>query len=559
MSSDAAAVTTSKRSLSEKMLDGIEKAGNKVPHPVIMFLYLILGVIVLSAVLALFDISVTEDVAVPIPKEQLAAISNQLGGSIVPYDIDAGKIVDLPDYTIQEQTFEVRSLLSVDGIRYIFSSFVNNFAGFSVVAVTFVAMMGVGVAEHAGLMAALIRKLVKVAPRRIIAFAIIFVGVLSSVASDAGYLILIPLSAVAFLTLGRHPLAGLAAGFAGVGAIFGVNLLITPVDSMLTEITNEAIGSGGESLEVTANFYFGIVSSIVLAIVAVIVTQRVVEPRLGTYDPTIGDPVYANAGASTDADEEAEAAEARGLRYSLYGLLVMVVMVLLLTLPSGAPLRDPVTGDLIGNTPFMASLIFIITLMFLVCGICYGVGAKTIHSSTDVITGVTKTFSGLSGLVFMLLIISQFIALFNYTNMPRVAAVEMAHLLERTGFGALPLLIGLILVILLLDIIIPGVVPKWAIFAPVFVPIFMRLGVAPQTVLAAYRVGDSPMNVVTPLMVYLPFITTVAQRYDKKAGIGTVVALMIPYVIAISIAWILLFVAWWVLGIPLGPGSPIEL
>lgn len=559
MSSDAAALPTSKRSLSEKMLDGIEKAGNKVPHPVIMFLYLILGVIVLSAVLSWFNISVTEDVAVPIPKEQLAAISNQLGGSIVPYDIDAGKIVDLPDYTIQEQTFEVRSLLSVDGIRYIFSSFVNNFAGFSVVAVTFVAMMGVGVAEHAGLMAALIRKLVKVAPRRIIAFAIIFVGVLSSVASDAGYLILIPLSAVAFLTLGRHPLAGLAAGFAGVGAIFGVNLLITPVDSMLTEITNEAIGSGGESLEVTANFYFGIVSSIVLAIVAVVVTQRVVEPRLGTYDPTLGDPVYANAGASTEADEEAEAAEARGLRFSMYGLLAMVVMVLLLTLPSGAPLRDPVTGDLIGNTPFMASLIFIITLMFLVCGICYGVGAKTIHSSTDVITGVTKTFSGLSGLVFMLLIISQFIALFNYTNMPRVAAVEMAHLLERTGFGALPLLIGLILVILLLDIIIPGVVPKWAIFAPVFVPIFMRLGVAPQTVLAAYRVGDSPMNVVTPLMVYLPFITTVAQRYDKKAGIGTVVALMIPYVIAISIAWILLFVAWWVLGIPLGPGSPIEL
>lgn len=573
MSSDAAALTPSKKSFSEKMLDGIEKAGNKVPHPVIMFLYLILGVMVLSMILSWFGVSVTEDVAVPVPKAQLLAIRDQLGGSIVPYDIDAGKIVDLPDYTIQTQTFEVRNLFGVDGIRFIFSSFVNNFAGFSVVAVTFVAMMGVGVAEHAGLMAALIRKLVKVAPRRIIAFAIIFVGVLSSVASDAGYLILIPLSAVAFLTLGRHPLAGLAAGFAGVGAIFGVNLLITPVDSMLTEITNEAIGSGGQPLEVTANFYFGIVSSIVLAIVAVVVTQRIVEPRLGTYDPTIGDPVYAMVGAnggggaegaggeSADADAEAaaEAAEARGLRYSMYGLLAMVVMVLLLTLPSGAPLRDPVNGDLIGNTPFMASLIFIITLIFLVCGICYGIGAKTIASSNDVITGVTKTFSGLSGLVFMLLIISQFIALFNWTNMPRVAAVEMAHLLERSGFGALPLLIGFILVILLLDIIIPGVVPKWAIFAPVFVPIFTRLGVAPQTVLAAYRVGDSPMNVVTPLMVYLPFITVVAQRYDKKAGIGTVVALMIPYVIAISIAWILLFTAWWAFGLPLGPGSPISL
>jgi aminobenzoyl-glutamate transport protein len=561
MSSEVAAVTPTKKSFSEKMLDGIEKAGNKVPHPVIMFLYLILGVIVLSMVLSWFNISVTEDVAVPIPKAQLELVRDQLGGSIVPYDINSGQIIDLPDYTIQQQTFEIKSLVSVPGIRYIFSGFVNNFAGFSVVAVTFVAMMGVGVAEHAGLMAALIRKLVKVAPRRIIAFAIIFVGVLSSVASDAGYLILIPLAAVAFLTLGRHPLAGLAAGFAGVGAIFGVNLLITPVDSMLTEITNEAIGSGGKHLEVTANFYFGIASSILLALVAVVVTQRVVEPRLGKYDPTIGDPVYALVGSDNagEAEADAEAAEARGLRLSMYGLLAMVVMVLLLTLPSGAPLRDPVTGDLIGNTPFMSSLIFIITLIFLVCGICYGVGAKTIRSSADVITGVTKTFSGLSGLVFMLLIISQFIALFNYTNMPRVAAVEMAQLLERSGFGALPLLIGLILVILLLDIIIPGVVPKWAIFAPVFVPIFARLGVAPQTVLAGYRVGDSPMNVVTPLMVYLPFITTVAQRYDKKAGIGTVVALMIPYVIAISVAWIALFVIWWVFGIPLGPGSPISL
>ncbi|MFZ4718716.1 MAG: AbgT family transporter [Ilumatobacteraceae bacterium] len=566
MSSDAAVVAPTKKSFSEKMLDGIEKAGNKVPHPVIMFLYLILGVMVLSMILSWFGVSVTEDVAVPLPKDTINQISGQLGGSIVPWDINAGHIVELPDYTIQSQTFEVRNLFGVDGIRFIFSSFVNNFAGFSVVAVTFVAMMGVGVAEHAGLMAALIRKLVKVAPRRIIAFAIIFVGVLSSVASDAGYLILIPLAAVAFLTLGRHPLAGLAAGFAGVGGIFAVNLLITPVDSMLTEITNEAIGSGGKPLEVTANFYFAIASSIILAIVAVIVTQRIVEPRLGKYDPAIGDPVYALVGSGTggeaadaDAEAAAEVAEARGLRFSLYGLLAMVVAVLLLTLPSGAPLRDPNTGDLIGNTPFMSSLIFIITLIFLVCGVCFGIGAKTIASSNDVITGVTKTFSGLSGLVFMLLIISQFIALFNWTNMPRVAAVEMAHLLERSGFGALPLLIGFILVILLLDIIIPGVVPKWAIFAPVFVPIFARLGVAPQTVLAAYRVGDSPMNVVTPLMVYLPFITVVAQRYDKKAGIGTVVALMIPYVIAISIAWVLLFTAWWAFGIPLGPGSPISL
>ena len=549
-----AAVAT-KRKRSERMLDGIERAGNKVPHPVIMFLYLIAFVALLSAILAAFDVKVTEDVAIPVNKAELARVQDALGGSVVPYDTVSGQILEVPDVIIEEQTFEVQSLLSVDGLRFVFSSFVNNFAGFAVVAVTFIAMAGVGVSEKAGMMAALIRKLVKVAPPKLIAFFIIMVGVLSSVASDAGYLILIPLAAAAFVTLNRHPLAGLAAAFAGVACVFAVNVLITPVDSMLTEITNEAIGPTGKHLEITANLYFGIASSIVMALVAVFVTQRIVEPRLGKWDPSLGDPSYQAADASVD--DEAALAEARGLKFAFRALLVMIALVLLMTIPSGAPLRDAATGDLIGNTPFMASLIFIISLLFLVCGIAYGKGAKTINGSGDVINAVTATFAGLSGLIFMLLMISQFIAFFNYTNLPRVAAVEMAHLLERAGLGALPLLIGLILVIVLLDIIIPGVVPKWAIFAPVFIPIFVRLGVAPQTLLAAYRVGDSPMNPVTPLMVYLPFIVTVAQRYDKKAGLGTIISLMVPYVVAILGAWLLLFTGWWLLDIPLGPGSPV--
>ncbi len=552
----ATAIVAPKRKRSERMLDGIEKAGNKVPHPVIMFLYLIAFVALLSALLAAFDVSVTEDVAIPVNKAELARVQDALGGSVVPYDTVTGEILDVPDVIIESQTFDVKSLLSVDGLRFIFSSFVNNFAGFAVVAVTFIAMAGVGVAEKAGMMAALIRKLVKVAPPKLIAFFIVMVGVLSSVASDAGYLILIPLAAAAFVTLGRHPLAGLAAAFAGVACVFAVNILITPVDSMLTEITNEAIGVNGKPLEITANLYFGIASSILMAIVAVLVTQRIVEPRLGKWDPTLGDPSFQ---AAEEGDDEAALAEARGLKFALYGLLVMGAILLAMTVPSGAPLRDPATGDLIGNTPFMASLIFIISLTFLVCGIAYGKGAKTISGSGDVINAVTATFAGLSGLIFMLLMISQFIAFFNYTNLPRVAAVEMAQLLERAGLGALPLLIGLILVIVLLDIIIPGVVPKWAIFAPVFIPIFSRLGVAPQTVLAAYRVGDSPMNAVTPLMVYLPFIVTVAQRYDKKAGLGTIISLMVPYVFAILGVWLLLFTGWWLLDIPLGPGSPISL
>jgi len=541
------------KNFTQRLLDGIEKAGNRVPHPVIMFLYLIAFIAVLSAVLAWLDVSVTEEIAIPVPIEQLEDLHHALGGSIVPYDTYTNQVVTLPDYIVEEQTIAVRSLLSVEGLRFIFTTFVANFAGFSVVAVTFVAMAGVGVAEHAGLMAALIRKLVKVAPRRLIAFILILVGVLSSVASDAGYLILIPLGAAAFLTLGRHPLAGLAAAFAGVGAIFGVNILITPIDSMLTEITNEALPSGLEPLTVTANYYFAVVSSVVLAAVAMVVTQRIVEPRLGPYDPGEG----AADAVVEELDDVAKVAEAKGLRYAFYGLLGSVAVIALLTLPSGAPLRDPTTGAIVGATPFMDSLLFLITLIFLICGICYGMGAKTISGSGDVINGVTKTFAGLAGLVFMLLMIAQFIAFFNYTNLPRVAAVEMAHFLEQANISGLALLVGMILVIVVLDFILPGVVPKWAIFAPVFIPIFARLDVPPQTVLAAYRVGDSPVNVITPLMVYLPFIVTIAQRYKKDAGIGTVVALMIPYVLTLLIAWILLFMIWFWLGIPLGPGYPI--
>jgi len=537
----------------DSMLDRIESLGNKVPHPVMMFLYLIAFIAVLSHVLYVLDVSATEEMAVPVATETEVDEHGGLGGSDVPYPVYPDVPGD-PDYEIVEQTIEVESLLSVEGIRFIFSSFVSNFAGFGVVAVVLIAMAGVGVAEHAGMMGALIRRLVKVAPRQLIAFILIFVGVLSSVASDAGYLILIPLAASAFFTLGRHPLAGMAAAFAGVGAIFAVNLLITPVDSMITEITNEALPSGAQSLTVTANFYFSAVSSVVLALAAMFVTQRIVEKRLGPYDPSDG----ALDVSIEELDESAAAAEQRGLRFAFYGLLGSVAVVSLLTFPSWAPLRDAETGAIVGTTPFMDSLLFIISLIFLICGIFYGMGAKSMSGSGDVITGVTKTFAGLAGLIVMLLMIAQFIAFFNYTNLPRVAAVEMAHLLERADIGALPLLIGFILVIVVLDFIIPGVVPKWAIFAPVFIPIFIRLDVSPQTVLAAYRIGDSPVNVITPLMVYLPFIVTIAQRYKRDAGIGTVVALMIPYVLVLLVVWILLFVIWFVLGVPLGPGYPIS-
>ncbi len=560
----SAAVPDAPKSFIQRMLDGIERVGNKVPHPVMMFIYLILIVMVLSVVLDALDVGITEELAVPVPPAAEVVTHEPMGG-LEGGTVDPSKYTE-PNYnqefTIETQRVEIRSILTVEGIRFLFTSFVSNFANFSVVSVIFVAMIGVGVAEAAGLMAALIRKLVQVAPRQALMFIIILIGGLSSVATDAGYLILIPLGAAAMLSVKRHPLAGIAAAYAGVSAAFSVNALIAPLDALLTEMTNEAlqIAKPGETITITANWYFSTVSMFVMAIVMTIITERIIEPRLGVYDPAaaLGEGGEADGGAAAEETVD-PAAESKGLRYALYGFIASIVGIVLLTAPSGAPLRDPINGDIIGNTPFMDSLIFMVSMIFLIVGICYGIGAGTIKSSTDVINGVTKSWAGLAGLIFMLLTIAQFIAYFNYTRMPNVIAGGMAHLLERANVNEVILLIGFILVIALLDIIMPGSLPKWAIFAPIFVPLFVNLGVAPQTVLAAYRIGDSPMNVITPLMVYLPFIVLVAQRYDKSFGIGTVISLMIPYTLILLVLWIIFFVLWYVLGIPLGPGYGVQL
>ena len=539
-----------KPTITQRLLDGIERMGNKVPHPVLMFVYLIIGVIVLSHVLFLLNVSVTDQIAVP---DAVTVHPDYYEDSTQPI-IELDDLDYEGDWHIEEVTIPVQSLLTTEGIRFIFTSFVPNFAGFGVVAVTFVALMGAGVAEAGGLMGALIRALVGASPRRLLSFILIFVGVLASVASDAGYLILIPLGAAAFMSVGRHPLAGMAACFAGVGSIFGVNPIPGPIDAMITEVTNEALGliPGAVPITIVANYWFAVVSSVVLAIVAAIVTERIIEPRLGTYEGPTGP----TAGSAPEIDK---AAERRGLRWALFAFLGFVAVILVLTVPEGSALRDPETGDIIGTTPFMDSLLFIIAMLFLVAGVGFGYGARTFKSPDDVIAAVTKTFAGLAGLVFMLLVIAQFIAFFNYSNMPDVLGIALAEFLETAGIGALPLLIGMILIILVLDLIMPGLVPKWAIFAPILVPLFVQLGVPAQTLLAAYRVGDSPLNVVTPLMVYLPFIVTIARRYDPTAGIGTVIALMIPYVVAITLVWMILFILWFVLGLPLGPGYPVRI
>jgi aminobenzoyl-glutamate transport protein len=537
----------------ERLLDGIERAGNKMPHPAILFLVLCGAVIVVSQVLFWFGVKATYEVVTtpPVPTEQ-----TYFGGSIQPTDVGPSEPEPATDYKVETQTAEVKGLLTGEGVRYLFTSFVDNFRNFSAVAIILVVMIGVGLAEAAGLIAALIRKLVGVSSRGTLTFIIVLLGIISSIASDAGYLVLIPLGAAAFKSVGRNPLAGIAAAFAGVAAGFGVNFLITPLDGVLTEITNDAAGSASnQHIDLAANLYFGIASTIFVAIVLTVITAKLVEGRLGQYEPA-----DAGAGPQTpdDTPEISAEDEARGMRYALWATLLVLTGIVLLTAIPGAPLRNPDTGKIIGDSPFMDSLIVIIMLIFLVAGLAFGRGARTITSKEDVIATIEKSWAGLASLLFLFLLIAQFIAYFNFSNIAEVLAVKLGDVLENMNIGAVWLLIGLIIVTFIVDLIIPAAIAKWALLAPIFIPLFIRLGVAPQTVLAAYRVGDSPFNVITPLMAYFPLIVVFTQRYKKDAGIGTVVSLMLPYVVVLSVAWTLLFVVWYLIGIPLGPGSPVH-
>jgi aminobenzoyl-glutamate transport protein len=501
----------------QRFLDTIERVGNMVPHPVVIFLSLIGIVIVLSTVLSWFGAGVSF--------EQINA--------------ETGKV--------EAARTELRGLLSADGIRFMYSSFIPNFMSFTAVGLMIGAMLGAGVAEASGLINTLIRKLVLVSPAWALTYILAFCGILSSIAADAGYLVLLPLAGVAYMSVGRHPLAGLALGFASVAGAFTVNMLIKPLDAVLVEFTNDAahLVNPNISIGLASNLFFSIVSVAFLTVLIAFITDRIVAPRLGPY---VAPPGVALEETGSDLTPE----EQKGLRNALYGLIGLLVVFALLTLPPGAPLRNPQTGELIGNSPFMNGLIALIMLAFLVTGWAYGLGAGTVRTLSDVIQAMEKAVTGLGGTIFLFFVLSQFVAYFTYTNMGTVMALKLAGVLQSANIGPLALLIGFIVVVAIIDLLLTGAIAKWAIFAPVFVPLLIKLGVEPEAVLAAYRVGDSPMNAITPLNAYFALMVGFTQKYDPKSGVGTVVSLMLPYVVWMFVLWTALFALWKILGLPWG-------
>jgi aminobenzoyl-glutamate transport protein len=411
-------------------------------------------------------------------------------------------------------------------------------------------MLGIGVMEGSGLIGSGLRLLVLSAPPHLLTFVIVFAGVLSNTASEVGYVLLVPLAGMIFLAAGRHPIAGLAAAFAGVSGGYSANLLLGTVDPLLSGLTQEAARIVDDSYRVNpaCNYYFMVVSTFFITAAGTWVTERLVEPRLGAYE---GD-------ERPEALDTLSPQERRGLWWALIAAAVFVLVLLAGTVPSDGFLRNPETGELL-HSPFLSGIVAFIFLGGSAVGIAYGVGAGTIRSDADVMKGMGKQMSTLGGYMVLVFFAAQFVAYFNWTNLGLIVAVEGAEVLKASGLGGVPLMVGFVLLSAFINLFMGSASAKWAVMAPVFVPMLMLLGYTPELTQAAYRVGDSTSNIIAPMMSYFALIVAFFERYDKSSGIGTVVATMLPYTVTFLVVWSALLMVWMLLGLPVGPGAPLHL
>lgn len=498
------------RTAVDRFLAGVERAGNVLPHPATLFFLLTLFVIVVSAIAAQFDLSVAH------PKT---------GEAVTPVN-----------------------LLSAEGLQRIMGSLVTNFTSFAPLGTVLVALIGIGVAEHSGLIGACLRIVVLNAPRFLLTPIVVFAGVMSNMASEIGYVLLVPLAGLLYLSAGRHPILGIAAAFAGVSGGYSANLLLGTIDPLLSGLSQEAARIVDPAYHVSpaANLFFMQVSTPVITLLGWFVTEKIVARRFPD----------GNYGKGDERIEPLSPAEKRGLVFAGIATLVLTALVLLATVPANGALRIAGEPDLLkALAPFLHGIVALIFIAGALVGIAYGVGAGTIRSDVDVIKGMSKSMETLGSYLVLVFFAAQFVALFNWTNLGLIFAVEGAELLKALGLPKIPLLVGFILLTATVNLAMGSASAKWALMAPVFVPMFMLLGYSPEVTQTAYRVGDSVTNIISPMMSYFALIIAFLQRYEPKAGIGTVVATMIPYSITFLIGWSLLFVLWILMGWPLGPGA----
>ncbi|ALU26686.1 AbgT family transporter [Myroides odoratimimus] len=498
-----------KKSLVDKFLSSVEKIGNMLPHPATLFASFAVLVIIASWIASFFDLSVLH----PGTKEEIKSFN----------------------------------LVSAEGLHMILSKMVTNFTNFAPLGTVLVSLLGIGIAEGSGLIGTILKKIVLSSPKKLLTFVIVFAGILSNTASEVGYVLLVPLAAIIFLAAGRHPIAGLAAAFAGVSGGYSANLLLGTIDPLLAGLSEEAarIIDPAYVVNPAANYYFLFVSTFIIAILGTWVTERIVVPRLGEYT---GDEKAISIDPLTKEEK-------KGLIYASIAGLLFTAFILGGLIPENGYLRGTDGGIL--KSPFMSGIVALLFIGAALAGIAYGIGAKTIKNDTDVMKGMSKAMETLGSYIVLVFFAAQFVAYFNWTNLGLIFAIEGAETLQKSGLGAIPLMLMFIVVSALINLIMGSASAKWAIMAPVFIPMFMLLGYSPELVQVAYRIGDSVTNIISPMMSYFALIVAFMQRYDKKAGIGTIVSTMLPYTIVFFIGWSIIFVIWLLLELPLGPGAQL--
>jgi len=504
----------------DRFLDVVERLGNALPDPTTLFAAFAVLVVLASGLFAQLDLVVAH----PATNEPIRPVS----------------------------------LLTVDGLHRILTNLVGNFTSFAPLGTVLVAMIGIGVAEFSGLIGTLMRLLVLNAPRVLLTPVVVLCGVLSNAASEVGYVLLVPLAALIFKAAGRNPVLGLAAAFAGVSGGYSANLVLGTIDPLLAGLSQEAarIVDPGYVVSPAANYYFMAVSTFLITGLGWWVTERLAAPRLAATAAGAG-PTELDDGARSADDDVAKPltpAEKRGLAYAGMVFAALVALLLWGLVPADGFLREQGTGSVL-HSPFLQGIVALIFLFGVLLGIAYGIGAGTIRSDRDVVKGMGQTLSTLGGYMVLVFFAAQFVAFFNWTNLGLIFAVEGAEFLQGADLHPIPLFLAFILLSATINLAMGSASAKWALMAPIFVPMLMLLGHPPEVTQAAYRVGDSVTNIISPMMSYFALIIAFVQRYIANAGIGTLVSLMLPYSVTFLVGWSALFAVWLALGWPMGPGG----
>jgi len=493
----------------QRMLNWIEQAGNTLPHPATLF-----GIFALLALV-------------------FSAIGHFSGWEVV--------------HPGTKEVVKTINLLSQNGLHLILLKMVDNFTGFAPLGVVLVAMLGISIAEQSGLINVVIRLLVLNSPRYLLTFAVVFTGVLSNVASDVGYVLLIPLAGVIFLSVGRHPVAGIVAAFAGVSGGYSANLVIGSIDPLLAGLSEEAARIIDPAYEVnpTANYYFMVASTFVISLAGTFITEKLVEPRLGKYS---GD--YVEKDKFLD---KLSKPEKKGLLMAFISFIAILAITLSGIIPENGFLRGENGGIL--NSPVIRGVVAMLFIAAAVPGLVYGYITGTFKSDGDVIEGMALSMKTMAIYLVLVFFAAQFVAYFKWSNLGIILAVKGANLLISANIGLIPLMILFILLSAAINMLMGSASAKWAVLAPIFIPMFMIMGYSPELSQVVYRIGDSVTNVISPMMSFFALIIAFVQKYDRKAGIGTIVATMLPYTIVFLVAWILLLIVWLEFGLSLGPGA----